>query len=198
MKDQLNEKSRAAVEAWQEEEQQRHRKMWEASEKSHAMFLESLPPNWHSPEIEFPSIEELEELQLTQGLPLAWLPPNNVLDAILRLETSEKRSKLIEDEAAVILDACTAELNRLSVDLTNEWRISAAEAAEAMKAGHWRAGQALAAIALDTVVVKFIVKGGYANATTQANKAGPTPPGTLPKSLPTWSDIDYPRALLVM
>jgi len=198
MKDQLSEKSRVAIEEWEEDNRQRHRRMWEASEKSYAVFLESLPPNWHSPELEFPPIEELEELQLAEGLPLAWLPPNHVLDAMLKLATKEERSKLFEDEATAILDACTVELERLSVDLTKEWRISASEAVQAMKGEHWRAGQALAAIALDTAVVEFIVNGGYSNATTQANRDGPTPPGTLPKSLPTWNDIDYSRALLVM
>lgn len=197
MKDQLNDQSRAAIEKWQNDERQRHREMWAAAERSEIAFLNSLPPNWHSPEVEFPSIEELEELQLDQGLPLAWLPPNHVLGALLKLETVEQRGDLLEHEATTILDACDAELERLSASLTSAWRISAAEAVESMRVGHWRAGQALAAIALDTAVAEFIVDSGYTNATVQMREGQPTPPGTLPKSLPTWRDIDYPRALLV-
>ncbi len=198
IKDQLNDESRVAIEQWQERERQQHREMWEAAERSHVAFLNSLPPNWRSPDIEFPSIEELEELQLNQGLPLAWLPPNNVLSALLELETSEDRSQLIEDEATAILDACGVELERLNAEFTHQWRVSAAEAVESMRTGHWRAGQALAAIAMDTAVEEFVIKGGYEHAIAQAKGNEPTPPGTLPTSFPTWRDIDYPGVLLVM
>ena len=67
-----------------------------------------------------------------------------------------------------------------------------------MEAGYWRAGQALAAIALDTAADEFI-RSSYKNATHHYDRNGnPTPPGSSPSSLPTWRDIDYPRALLVM
>lgn len=198
IKDQLNDDSRAAIEEWQERDRQRHREMWKAAERSHNAFLNSLPPNWRSPDIEFPSIEELEELQLNQGLPLAWLPPNHVLDTLLELKTSEERSRLIEDEATAILDACEVELERLNAELISEWRVSAAEAVGSMRTGHWRAGQALAAIAMDTAVEEFVIKNGYKHAVAQAKCNKPTPPGALPTSFPTWRDIDYPRVLLVM
>tara|TARA_R110002051_G_scaffold60578_15_gene111109 strand:+ start:9431 stop:10411 length:981 start_codon:yes stop_codon:yes gene_type:complete len=198
IKDQLNDESRAAIEEWQEQERQRHREMWEAAERSHIAFLKALPPNWRTPDIEFPSIEELEELQLNQGLPLAWLPPNQVLGALLELDTSEERSRLIEDEATVILEACEVELERLKAELTREWRVSAMEAVGSMRAGHWRAGQALAAIAMDTAVEEFVIKSGYKSAVAQTKDNKPTPPGALPTSFPTWRDIDYPRVLLVM
>lgn len=172
--------------------------MWEIAERSHIAFLKSLPPNWRAPDIEFPSIEELEELQLNQGLPLAWLPPNHVLGALLELDTSEERSQLIEGEATAILVACEVELGRLKAELTSEWRVSAVEAVKSMRAGHWRAGQALAAIALDTAVEEFVIKSGYKSAVAQTKDNKPTPPGALPTSFPTWRDIDYPRVLLVM
>jgi hypothetical protein len=198
MKDRLNAESKASIEDWQAEERQRHHEMWEAAERSHIAFLQSLPPNWKSPDIEFPSIEELEELQLNQGLPLAWLPPNGVLRTLLALKTSDERSRLIEAESASILDACAAELARLNAGLTLEWRLSASEAVETMYAGQWRAGQALAAIAMDTGVEEFVIKGGYEHAVAQLESGKPSPPGTLPTSFPTWRDIDYPRVLLVM
>ena len=198
IKDQLNDESRAAIEEWQEQERQHHRATWEAAERSHTAFLNSLPPNWRSPDIDFPSIEELEELQLGQGLPLAWSPPNRVLGTLLKLETNEERSRLIEGEPTAILDACDVEIERLTAELIGNWRASAAEAVESMRAGHWRAGQALAAIAMDTAVDEFVVKGGYEHAVHQIKDHKPTPPGTLPTSFPTWFDLDYPRLLLVI
>jgi hypothetical protein len=132
------------------------------------------------------------------GLPLAWLPPNNVLSALLRLKTNEDRSQLIEDEAAAILHACEVEIERLEAELTTDWRVSAMESVQSMREGLWRAGQALAAIALDTAVEEFVTKGGYEHAVAQVRDKKPTPPGTLPTSFPSWLDIDHPRALLVM
>lgn len=198
IKDQLNERSQAAIDEWQEKERRRHREMWEAMERSARAFQASLPPNWHEPEIEFPDLELVEALQLQEGLPLAWVPPNGVLQGLLTLETAEDRTALIEHEAAQILTACIAQLSTLSAELTQEWRASAEEAARAMEAGYWRAGQALAAIALDTAADEFI-RSSYKNATHHYDRNGnPTPPGSSPSSLPTWRDIDYPRALLVM
>lgn len=198
IKDQLNDESRVAIEVWQEGKRQRYREMHEAFERSERAFRASLPPNWHSPDIEFPSIEELEELQLTQGMPLAWVPPNRVLNALLNLQTADERNRLIEEESATILDACLDELEQLSEDLTSEWRKSAREAALSMQAEYWLAGQALAAIALDTATDEF-VRSSYANATHHYDRQRkPTPPGSSPTSFPTWTDIDYPRALLVM
>ena len=74
MKDQLNETSRAAIDEWQETERQRARERWALLEQSHAQFVSSLPPNWQSPEVDFPDLNELEVLQLKEGLPLAWVP----------------------------------------------------------------------------------------------------------------------------
>ena len=230
MKDQLNDVSRAAIADWEEEQTQHHTEMWEqldqqipsrraildweesASrsnrelwdqlERNERAFRSSLPPNWNSPEIEFPSLEELKILQLEEGLPLAWVPPNSVLQAILGCSTSASRRRVVAGESAKILTARLSELRGLRSGETKEWRASAREAASAMKTGHWRAGQALAAIALDTATVKF-VKSAYKDAVTHSRKGKggvrlATPPGSSEDSLPTWMDVDYPRALLVL
>lgn len=187
---------------WQEREAQRNREIWEALERSERRFRESLPPNWNSPEIEFPDLEELEELQLKEGLPLAWVPPNHVLGELMACKTSGSRRRVIGRESAAILTACLRELRRLNSHETKEWRASAKQAALAMKAGHWRAGQALAAIALDTATVTF-VQSSYKDAVKQSRDGKgkvktATPPGSSEHSLPTWRDVDYPRALLVL
>ena len=94
MKDQLNDESRAALEQWQERERQRARELWEQFERAEQAFRRQLPPNWNSPEIGFPSLEQLETLQFKEGLPLAWLPPNRVLSALLLRRTSGSRRRL--------------------------------------------------------------------------------------------------------
>ena len=202
MKDQLNDESRAALEQWQERERQRARELWEQFERAERAFRRQLPPNWNSPEIGFPSLEQLETLQFKEGLPLAWLPPNRVLSALLLRRTSGSRRRLLAQESSEIVASCLAELRRLRSAETKEWRASAREAALVMKSGYWRAGQALAALALETLTDKF-VRVAYSDATTQSRNAKgavkvATPPGSLPRSLPTWRDADYPRALLVL
>ena len=244
MRDQLNDESRAALDEWVEEKNQRHREMWalyeeqssyhramlgwreqesslsrqmrewqereaqrnrewrEYLERSERAFRNSLPPNWNSPEVDFPSLEELEVLQLQDGLPLAWVPPNHVLSELLTCKTSASRRWVIGRESAAILRACLRELRRLRSAETSEWRASARKSALAMKAGHWRAGQALAAIALDTAADEF-VRSSYKDATKQSRDGKgkvkvATLPGSSEDSLPTWRDVDYPRALLVL
>lgn len=184
---------------WQQAQQKRDRELWEEFEESeHAVFRQSLPPNWNSPEVDFPSLADLADLQLKEGLPLAWVPPNHVLVQILSRKTSAARLQVIARESTSILEACLRELRRLRSTETREWKANAREAVLVMQAGHWRAGQALAAIALDTATESF-VRSSYSSATRHYNrKREPTPPGSSESSLPTWSDVDYPRALLVL
>lgn len=191
-----------AMREWQAAEAERNRLIWEAMERAEQAFQQSLPPNWKSPDVEFPDLEDLEVLQLEEGIPLAWVPPNQVLTEVLACRTAAGRRRVIASESAAILKACLKELRRLRSDETREWRSSARQAAAAMEAGHWRAGQALAAIALDTATEKF-VRTSYKDATLQSRRGKgavrvATPPGTSDDSLPTWRDVDYPRALLVL
>ncbi len=188
---------------WEEEQRQLELPSWEAYEQQLKEELrEALPPNWRSPDVEFPSLAQIEQLQLHEGLPLAWVPPNRVLREVLACRTPAGRRAVIARESAAIITACRKELRRLRSRETTEWRASAREAAVAMSAGHWRAGQALAAIALDTATDRF-VRSSYRDATTQTRRARggfkvPTPPGSSEQSLPEWSDVDYPRGMLVL
>ena len=120
-----------------------------------------------------------------------------MLQGLLAGKSAASRRRLIADESDAILAACLKELRRLPSDETREWRASAKEAAQAMKSGHWRAGQALAAIALDTATEKF-VRASFSEATQHFNNGKPNPPGSSTKTLPTWYEVDYPRALLVL
>jgi len=184
---------------WREEQMRRERDLWERYEEAESEALQvALPPNWKSPDIELPDLEQLSALQLVEGIPLAWVPPNRVLRGMLECKTAASRRRLIARESSAILKACQAELRRLGSPETSDWRVSAREAASAMKSGHWRAGQALAAIALDTATSKF-VRSSYSAATRHFDRnRKPTPPGSSNDSLPSWFEVDYPRAMLVL
>lgn len=247
VKDQLNENSRAVLEAWESDREERwrvmyesayapitdavsayrdalysvtedpqiakhreylaeeaeyRRRQWEMLERSERAFQASLPPNWSDPDVEFPSLEELEKLQLKEGLPLAWVPPNAILTELLEAPTAAARRRILTDSADALIEACLKELKRLKNPDTARWRGVVKEVALALQDGHWRAGQALAAIALDAAVAKY-VRYSYPEATKQTvrEKGGvkvALPPGSSKRSLPSWRDIDYPRALLVL
>ena len=202
IREELNPESRAALEEWQDAERRRARELWEMVERKAREFRSQLPPNWNSPEVAFPGLEVIERLQLDEGLPLAWLPPNSVLARLLQRRTPGARLKLIAEEAPTLLAAIRKELRRLRAAETREWRLAAREALSVMEGGYWRAGQALAAVALDTLT-NTVVRPGYEHATKHSRK-GPggvavaMPPGSGEGSLPTWRDVDYPRALLVL
>jgi hypothetical protein len=197
IKDQLNEASQGAIDEWQERQRQRARERWELMERNRAQFVASLPPNWQSPEVEFPGLSELEELQLKEGIPLAWVPPNEVLRRVLEARSAAARRRIIAADADAILSACIKELRRLESGETKEWRKSAIEAARVMRSGHWRAGQALAAIALDTAADTF-VRSSFSDATRHLHNGEPNPPGSSLLTAPSWDEVDYPRALLVL
>lgn len=188
---------------WEEEQRRLTLPDWEAYlAQQEEELREELPPNWRSPDVAFPALAELAHLQLEEGLPLAWVPPNAVLREVLACRTPAGRRRVISRESDAITKACLRELRRLRSTETTEWRASARRATEAMTAGHWRAGQALAAIALDTATERF-VRSSYRYATMQSRngKGGvrvATPPGSFEESLPTWADVDYPRAMLVL
>ncbi|MBS3180968.1 hypothetical protein [Leucobacter manosquensis] len=192
----LNAESRAAVEAWKESERRQMRRFRELVERAEQRFQASLPPNWHGEGLDFPAVEELEQLQLFEGLPLAWVPPSQVLRRLLRVSSFAERRKVIEEESTVILTSCESTLMQVHDPRLTEWKATALEAVTVMQAGSFRAGQALATVALDSAVTEFVTN-GYQHAVAQTVKGKATPPGTLATSLPAWDDVDHPRALLV-
>lgn len=197
VRESLNPSSRAAIEGWHESERERVRRFLKGAELAHKRFQESLPPNWQDSDLEFPSLEILEDLQLSQGLPLAWVPPSPVLSKLLSASSLEERQMLIDNNATMILDSCDFELNRLSDPRLANWIASAREAVASMRSGYFRAGQALSAVALDSAISEFVSR-SRRHAVVQSVNGKPTPPGTLPTSSPTWNDVDHPRALLVL
>lgn len=197
IKDQLNEASRADIDEWQERQRRRARVLWELMDRNHAQFVAALPPNWQFPEVDFPGLSELEQLQIEEGIPLAWVPPNGVLRRVLHAKSAAARRRIIAGEADTILSACSKELRRLQSGEAKEWRRSAVEAARAMKSGYWRAGQALVAIALDTAADAF-VRPYFSDATRHLRNGEPNPPGSSARTFPAWHEVDDPRALLVL
>ncbi len=188
----LNPESQAFLLAKDEERAQQAQELHQLLEELEEQFNASLPPNWHAPEIDWPGVDAIELLQLDEGMPLAWVPPPDVLGPLLASTTQRERLDLIETQQHEILDSCAAELAKLSALITENWRAAAAEAIAVMRSGHWRAGQALAAVALDSAVNE-LVKVSYADVVKQRSR-----PGSVDSSVPGWDKVNYPRALMVL
>ncbi len=113
-----------------------------------------LLPNWEL--IDWPLPSKLEEILIDDGLALAWVPPNRILKRILSAPDRAARRKVVGGSWEAIVDACSDELAGIrTTDLRNHTRY-ALEAAEAIKAGHVSAGQALATNVLDTLLLQRV------------------------------------------
>jgi hypothetical protein len=110
-----------------------------------------LPPNWK--DVGFP--ENLEELLLDEGLPLAWVPPQEILEKLLAASTPGQRRQVISSNRKRLTQACIDELQAidLKVKARQVWVDDfALEAAYALREGRWRASQALSANLVDSVL----------------------------------------------
>jgi hypothetical protein len=111
-----------------------------------------LPPNWRDDSISIPS--DLEILLLDEGLPLAWVPPTDVLALIFRAQNAAERRKVVGTRWKRIVQACVAELDRVSDPRLKGHVRFARAAAEPLLEGHWKSSQALSANLLDSILRK--------------------------------------------
>lgn len=110
-----------------------------------------LPPNWV--EMEMP--ENLEVLLLDEGLPLAWIPPKDVLRKLFAAESAGARRRIISANRKTIVEACFDELSDIKLNdaALSPWVDDfALEAAHALREGRWRASQALSANLIDSIL----------------------------------------------
>lgn len=109
-----------------------------------------LPPNWQGKDVTIP--KDLETLLLDEGLPLAWVPPQEVVVKLFAAETAADRRKVLGARWKTIARACLEELQKVShADLTEHAEF-AVEAAESLLDGRSKSSQALSANLLDTVL----------------------------------------------
>ncbi|MDD2818118.1 MAG: hypothetical protein PHN51_04910 [Candidatus Nanopelagicales bacterium] len=122
--------------------------------------LSFLPPNWQ--EVGFP--DNLEELLLDEGLPLAWVPPQEILQKLFAAKTAGQRRQIISANRKRITEACITELEAIRFrDKARQVWVDdfALEAAYALRDGRWRASQALSANLLDSVLSNAIEKSAH-------------------------------------
>lgn len=108
------------------------------------------PSNWRTRDglVSFP--ENLEEILIDEGIPLAWVPPTHVLEKLFAAQTPGERRKVLSSNWKSIVDECKMVLNSVEEKQLAVYVDFAMEAAETLADGRWKASQALSANILDS------------------------------------------------
>ena len=109
-----------------------------------------LPPNWRGEDVSIP--QDLEAFLLDEGLPLAWVPPQDVIVKLFAAGTAAERRKILGARWKTITRSCLDELKKVGhADLTEHAEF-AIEAAESLLDSRSKSSQALSANLLDTIL----------------------------------------------
>ena len=113
---------------------------------------EALPPNWP----EDLDSELLHEAVYEHGLPVAWVPRAEILDEMLAASNRVERLAVLASHREAVLDDCMTALEDVTHDRLASQVPLALAAANALRAGHTEAGQALACVVADTAIRHFL------------------------------------------
>lgn len=127
-----------------------------------------LPPNWRSDAVQFP--HDLEVLLLDEGLPLAWVPPQDVLAKVFASETAAARRRVFGSHWKSVTTACLSELEGIQDAGLHEYVEFAVDAAKALRDGQSKASQALSANLLDTILRRSFSKDSHRALTDQDSR----------------------------
>jgi hypothetical protein len=109
-----------------------------------------LPPNWQG--VKIPSVELLETILLDEGIPLAWVPSQELLIAILDAPDGAARRRIIGSRWRRVVSDCEASQAEVSSGDLQPHCVFASDAVRALRDGHQAAAQALAANLLDSII----------------------------------------------
>lgn len=115
-----------------------------------------LPSNWWH--LDIPEGDVLDQLVLEEGLPLAWVPPKDVLDQLLTAADAQTRRGIIGRHSTRIINSCEDALDHITSPTGRRYHRFMASAIHSIQAGHREAGQALATNTLDTVLNRHGLK----------------------------------------
>ncbi|WP_131810298.1 hypothetical protein [Mycolicibacterium mucogenicum] len=100
----------------------------------------SRPRNWHGTG----AAHALLEVAKAEGIPLSWVPPAAVVRQLAAAATAADRTRILVREQGIILDACIAAISDCGHPELAGDALLVGRAADAVVAGHYEAGMALA------------------------------------------------------
>ena len=98
------------------------------------------PPNWHGTG----ASHDLLAAAQAEGLPLAWVPPPDIIERLRSADSAESREAVLLDERAVILNACATAVDECRAVEIRPFRVLVEKSIAALRDGHHEAAMALA------------------------------------------------------
>jgi hypothetical protein len=130
--------------------EQQH-KQWDSLFESFRKLAEQFfPPNWK--EVDYPDLDTIEAILVDEGIPLAWVPRQDILQALLDAPDAQTRRRIISRRWKRIVSDCEAVLNEVSHPDLQCHRPFAMEIVSTLRDGHASAAQALAANLIDSIL----------------------------------------------
>jgi hypothetical protein len=125
-----------------------------------------LPPNWRGVR----QLNQLETLLLDEGLALAWVPPTDILNALLAASSKQERRRILGRRWKRVVAACRESIESASDGDFAQYRGFAVNVVTMLEDGHPEGAQALAANLLDTMLRETLDSPSRKQATDQRNR----------------------------
>jgi hypothetical protein len=125
-----------------------------------------LPPNWRGVR----GLDQLETLLLDEGLALAWVPPTDILNALLAASSKQQRRRLLGRRWKRVVAACRKSVESAAADDVAQYRDFALNVIKMLEDGHPEGAQALAANLLDTMLHETLDGPSRQQVTDQRNR----------------------------
>lgn len=125
-----------------------------------------LPPNWTGVR----SLDQIENLALDEGLALAWVPPVDVLNALLAAPSMQERRRILGRRWKRIVAACSESLDTTCDAGVIRYRSFAQNVIDMLVHGHPEGAQALGANLLDTMLLETLDKPSVRQVTDQRKR----------------------------
>ncbi|MEU5972021.1 hypothetical protein [Streptomyces globisporus] len=107
-----------------------------------------MPGNWRGQRLDYRDMVRL----MQEGVPLAWVPPADVIRQLLAADGASSRSKVIDDCRPEILASCREAMAEVTDQRLAAQRELLEECARAIESGMFSSAQALAANVWDTLM----------------------------------------------
>lgn len=125
-----------------------------------------VPPNWRGVR----RLDQIETLALDEGLALAWVPPADVLNALIAARSQQERRRILGRRWKRIVAACRESLETTSTADVIQYRLFSLKVIDMLVDGHPEGAQALAANLLDTMLLETLDKTSVRQVTDQRKR----------------------------
>lgn len=125
-----------------------------------------VPPNW----LGVRGLDQIETLALDEGLALAWVPPSDILNALIAAPSKQARRRILGRRWKRVVAACREAIETASSDEVVQYRGFARNVIDMLVDRHPEGAQALAANLLDTMLRETLDNSSVRQVTDQRER----------------------------